>query len=419
LLLKDSYFRGLGFWVSPDIPPQEPSGDTTSSWVPPFRSTRLRRRSSRRDPSPEEDTEGEEVGSATGTLSLALADQPPLSEEVVVEDVSEDDGLYDFPLGTLRVSGLIPGVPHTPLFGRGTSSSAQPMGPLGFHPQTSGPFPTGRATGLQGSLEPPHVQADYVATSSAQRHSLRLLDCNAALSKELRDFKSRHSICVERPEYDRVLSENDWIHSDRERLAAKVGQRDLNRIHDAKEIEFLRRDLERQVRERELQVREEAELHRRRSEEELERTWRRRSEEEARKAAEEVEQRWHLQHEETERQLSQRVNELNLTLMEERRSARSSLDEARRSLENERLTYEGHMAQMEADRISDYGQGFYRGATRVSRGQLEMLKNPSKALLDKGNDPLHKATRQLEDETSHLAPHRQHAPTWAHVVLSP
>ncbi|VFQ81278.1 unnamed protein product [Cuscuta campestris] len=158
LLLKDSYFRGLGFWVSPDIPPQEPSGDTTSSWVPPFRSTRLRRRSSRRDPSPEEDTEAEEVGSATGALSLALADQPPLSEEVVVEDVSEDDGLYDFPPGTLRVSGLIPGVPHTPLFGRGTSSSAQPMGPLGFHPQTSGPLPTGRATGSQGSLEPPHVQ---------------------------------------------------------------------------------------------------------------------------------------------------------------------------------------------------------------------------------------------------------------------
>ncbi|VFQ73602.1 unnamed protein product [Cuscuta campestris] len=466
LLLKDSYFRGLGFWVSPDIPPQEPSGDTTSSWVPPFRSTRLRRRSSRRDPSPEEDTEGEEVGSATGALSLANPDQPPLSEEVVVEDVSEDDGLYDFPPGTLRVSGLIPGVPHTPLFGRGTSSSAQPMGPLGFHPQTSGPLPIGRATGSQGSLEPSHVQeigsssssqvrhkrgrnstplpgslvsagplmgtadddfligqgsqpfpyareayqftgytswvgrdfnnklqeiqqfkrdhpdvvhspawpfmqeeytcmADYVATSSAQRHSLRLLDRNAALSKELRDLKSRHSICVERPEYDRVLSENDQLYSDRERLAAKVGQRDLNRVHDLKEIEFLRRDLERQVRERELQVREEAELHRRRSEEELERTWRRRSEEEARKAAEEVERKWRLQHEETERQLSQRVNELNLTLMEERRSARSSLDEARRSLENERLTYEGHMARMEADRISDYGRGFYRGGLEV------------------------------------------------------
>ncbi|VFQ90686.1 unnamed protein product [Cuscuta campestris] len=45
-----------------------------------------------------------------------------------------------------------------------------------------------------------------------------------------------------------------------------------------------------------------------------------------------------------------------------------------------------------------------------------MLKNPSKALLDKGNDPPYKATRQLEDETSHLAPHQQHAPTWAHVV---
>ncbi|VFQ69500.1 unnamed protein product [Cuscuta campestris] len=61
----------------------------------------------------------------------------------------------------------------------------------------------------------------------------------------------------------------------------------------------------------------------------------------------------------------------------------------------------------------------WRVATRVSRGQLEMLKNPSKALLDKGNDPPHKATRQLEDETSHLAPHQQHAPTWAHVALSP
>ncbi|VFQ69152.1 unnamed protein product [Cuscuta campestris] len=500
LLLKDSYFRGLGFWVSPDIPPQEPLGDTTSSWVPPFRSTRLRRRSSRRNPSPEEHTEGEEVGSATGALSLALAHQPSLSEEVGVEEVSEDDGLYDFPPGTLRVSGLIPGVPHTPLFGRGTSSSPQPMGPLvgpfrqgaplvrkgplsrltfrwpglGFRaawnlfgnippplavgggdeaisqPQTSNilnfansaaenifrtpfghgdvplpgtnihqsfleteelirsssfgkatvpssirpiaiPGPSIQETGsssssqvrhkrgrnstpLPGSLVsagPPMGTADdgfligqggqhfpyareayqfigytswvgrdfnnklqeiqqlkrnhpgvvhspawpfmqeeytrmddYVATSSAQRHSLRLLDRNAALSKELRDFKSRHSICVERPEYDRVLSENDQLHSDRERLAAKVGQHDLNRIHDLKEIEFLRRDLERQVRERELQVREEAELHRRRSEEELERTWRRRSEEEARKAAEEVKQRWRLQHEETERQLS-------------------------------------------------------------------------------------------------------------------
>ncbi|VFQ74727.1 unnamed protein product [Cuscuta campestris] len=61
----------------------------------------------------------------------------------------------------------------------------------------------------------------------------------------------------------------------------------------------------------------------------------------------------------------------------------------------------------------------WRVATRVSRGQLEMLKNPSKALLDKGNDPPHMATRQLEDETSHLAPHQQHAPTWAHVGLSP
>ncbi|VFQ90775.1 unnamed protein product, partial [Cuscuta campestris] len=158
LLFKDSNLRGLGYWVSPDTPLQEPSGNTTSSWVPPFRSTRLRRRSSRRDPSPEVDTEGEESGSAAGALSLALVDQPPLSEEVVVEDVSEDDGLYDFPQGTLRVSGLIPGVPHTPLFGRGTSSSAQPMGPLGFHPQISGPLPTGRATGSQGSLEPPHVQ---------------------------------------------------------------------------------------------------------------------------------------------------------------------------------------------------------------------------------------------------------------------
>ncbi|VFR00186.1 unnamed protein product [Cuscuta campestris] len=60
-----------------------------------------------------------------------------------------------------------------------------------------------------------------------------------------------------------------------------------------------------------------------------------------------------------------------------------------------------------------------QASTHVSRGQLEMLKNPSKALLDKGNDTPHKATRQHEDETSHLAPHQQHAPTWAHVVLSP
>ncbi|VFQ98543.1 unnamed protein product [Cuscuta campestris] len=47
------------------------------------------------------------------------------------------------------------------------------------------------------------------------------------------------------------------------------------------------------------------------------------------------------------------------------------------------------------------------------------LRNPSKALLDKGNNSPRKATRLLEDETSHLAPHQQHAPTWAHVVFSP
>ncbi|VFR03237.1 unnamed protein product [Cuscuta campestris] len=519
--------------VSPDIPLQEPSRNTTFSWVPPFRSTRLRRRSSQRDPSPEEDTEGEEAGSVTGTQPMLLADRPHLSEEVVVEEVSDDDDLYDFPPGTLRGSGLIPGVPHTPLFGRGLlflpSSWARwvsilnPLGPfplgappvhkgplnrhmsrwpeLGFRvtlnlhgnippplavggneaisqPQpstainfaesaaenifgtplgqggvplpranihrsfreteekirsssfgkvivpssvrpTAVPGPSTQETGSSSSSQAHHKRgrnstplpgslvsagpsmgtadhffgtagdgspsgqgsqpfpyareayqytgytawvgrdfnsklqkiqqlkrdhpdvihspvwpfmqeeytrmADYVATSSAQRHSLHLLDRNAALSKELRDFKSRHSICVERPEYDRVLSENDQLYSDREQLSAK------------------------------------------RFEEELERTWRRRSEEEARKAAEEVEQRWRLQHEETERRLSQRVDKLNLTIMEETRSARSSLDEARRSLENERLTYEGHMARMEADRISDYGRGFYRGGLEVEQ----------------------------------------------------
>ncbi|VFQ83655.1 unnamed protein product [Cuscuta campestris] len=470
LLFKDSYFWGLGYWVSPDIPSQEPSGNTTSSWVPPLRSTRLRRgsrRSSRRDPSPEVDTEGEEAGSANGALSLALVDQPPLSEEVVVEDVSEDDGLYDFPLGTLREFGLIPGVagigipcstespweypPSSGCGGDEAISQPQTSNILNFANSTAEnifgtPFGHGdvplpganihqsfletgelirsssfeKAT-VPSSIRPtaipgPSIQETGSSSSSHVRHKrgwnstplpgslvsagppmgtaddefligqgsqpfpyareayqftgpimlpLPLLSAIAALSKELRDFKSRHSICVERPEYDRALSENDQLHSDRERLAAKVGQCDLNRIHDLKEIEFLRRDLERQVRERELQVREEAELHRKRSEEELERTWHRRSEEEARKAAEEVEQRWRLQHEETERQLSQQVDELNLTLMEERRSARSSLDEARRSLENKRLTYEGHMARMEADRISDYGRGFYRGGLDV------------------------------------------------------
>ncbi|VFQ84070.1 unnamed protein product [Cuscuta campestris] len=161
LLLKDSYFRGLGYWVSPDIPLQEPSGNTTSSRVPPFRVTRTRRasrRSSRRDPSPEEDTEGEETESVTGAQPLSLVERPPFSGEVVVQDVSDEDGLYDFSPWTLRGPHLIPGVPHLPLFGRGTSSSAQPRGPLGFHPQTGGTLPTRRATGSQGSLEPPHVQ---------------------------------------------------------------------------------------------------------------------------------------------------------------------------------------------------------------------------------------------------------------------
>ncbi|VFQ90286.1 unnamed protein product [Cuscuta campestris] len=465
LLFKDSNLRGLGYWVSPDTPLQDPSGNTTSSWVPPFRSTRLCRRSSRRDPSPEEDTEGEETGSVTGTQPMLLADRPHLLEEVVVEEVSDDDGLYDFPPGTLRGSGLIPESAAESIFGTPLGQGGVPLPganihrsfreteekirsssfgkvivPSSVHPtavpdpstqetgsssssqahhkrgQNSTPLPgslvsagpsmgtadhffgtagDGSPTG-QGSQPFPYAREAYQFTRytawvgrdfnsklqeiqqlkrdhpdvihspvwpfmqeeyTRMRHSLRLLDRNAALSKELRDFKSRHSICVERPEYDRVLSENDQLYSDRERLSAKVGQRE----------ESLRRDLERQTRERELQVREEAELHRKRFEEELERTWRRRSEEEARKAAEEVEQRWRLQHEETERRLSQGVDELNLTLMEERRSARSSLDEARRSLENERLTYEGHMARMEADRISDYGRGFYRGGLEVQQ----------------------------------------------------
>ncbi|VFQ82106.1 unnamed protein product [Cuscuta campestris] len=62
LLSKISYFRGLGFWVSPDVPLQAISGNTVSSWAPLPKTTPFRwgsRRSSWRDPSLE-DTEEEE-----------------------------------------------------------------------------------------------------------------------------------------------------------------------------------------------------------------------------------------------------------------------------------------------------------------------------------------------------------------------
>ncbi|VFQ89881.1 unnamed protein product [Cuscuta campestris] len=503
LLFKNSYFRGLGFWVSPDVPLHETSRNTTSFWAPPPKTMRLRWglwRSSRRDLSPEVDAEDEEVQSTIGDQPLQLANHPFVQEEVVVDDVSDDDGLYDFTSGTLKGPHFIPGIPHTPLFGREVSSSAQPTGSVGFHPQSSGTPPAGRATGSQGSLEPPHVQVDALGiqcspespweysppsgcggddatsqlhTSTAQNFTESTVESifgmplgqgaplpRTNIHQSFREVEelirssissgplfSRRSTLMPIPVHQPMrpglhllrpviseagtpfLSLTRWrppvtpwgppvmglllgretlplgtsltsipgrptnrqgirTGSDGtstivfkrynssggitqmwfiarpgrsyERLAGKVRQSDLNRAHEVKEMQFLRDDLTRQCIERERQIREEAKLHRRRAEEKLEQKWLRKSEEVARKAAEEAEQRWHLQSKETECRLSQRVEELNLTLMEERRSARSSLDEACRSLENERLTYEGHMARIEVDHISDYGWVFYR-----------------------------------------------------------
>ncbi|VFQ67275.1 unnamed protein product [Cuscuta campestris] len=129
---------------------------------------------------------------------------------------------------------------------------------------------------------------------SILRNALRLSDRNAALSRELGDFWSRHSICVERLEYDRVLSENDRISSENERLVAKNKQHLIRRAMDDEEMKFVWADLTRQCVERERHIREEVKLHRRKAEEELERRWRQQSEEASRKAAEEAEPRWHL-----------------------------------------------------------------------------------------------------------------------------
>ncbi|VFQ71458.1 unnamed protein product [Cuscuta campestris] len=182
LLSKDSYFRGLGFWVSPDVSLQALSGNTTSSWAPPLRTTRFRkgsRRSSRRDLSPEEDSKDEDVGSAAGDQPLPLANHPFVQEEVVVEDVSDDGGLYDFPPGILRGSNFNHRLQEIQQFWRD-------------HPDVVD-SPT-----WSFMLEEYTRMTEYVATSATQRHSLRLLDRNAALSQELGNFRSQHSICVER-----------------------------------------------------------------------------------------------------------------------------------------------------------------------------------------------------------------------------
>lgn len=59
---------------------------------------------------------------------------------------------------------------------------------------------------------------EYITTSATQRNSLHLLDRNAVLSQELGDLWSCHSICVEHPEYDRVLSENDRLTTKKKQL---------------------------------------------------------------------------------------------------------------------------------------------------------------------------------------------------------
>lgn len=186
---------------------------------------------------------------------------------------------------------------------------------------------------------------DFMTTSTAQRNSLRLLDRNASLSRDLSDLRSRHSICVERPEYDRVLTENERFSAEKERLAKKNKQVLLQRIQDAEEIAKIKGNLAAQWSERETQIRQEADLHRQRAEEELERRWRLQSEDPMRKAAEDVETRWRLQSEEAARKaaedvetrwraesqaLTRRVDELNLILEEERRASRTSLDSSPR-----------------------------------------------------------------------------------------
>ncbi|VFQ75775.1 unnamed protein product [Cuscuta campestris] len=83
--------------------------------------------------------------------------------------------------------------------------------------------------------------SEYVTTSATLHNALRLLDCNAALSWELGNFWSRYSICVERPEYDRVLSENDRVSSENERLTTKNKQLLLRRAMDVEEMKTVRK----------------------------------------------------------------------------------------------------------------------------------------------------------------------------------
>ncbi|VFQ79372.1 unnamed protein product [Cuscuta campestris] len=146
--------------------------------------------------------------------------------------------------------------------------------------------------------------------------------------------------------------------------------------------------------ERERLIREEGALHRRQAEEELERRWCQESEEASRKATEEAEQRWRLHFEEVERQLCRQVEELNLALTKERRSAYSSLEEALHSLETKRFTYEGHMARIEAERISKNGRGFYMAGCRGSRDrEEEQIRN---FICNSGENPSLKDGIKLE-----------------------
>ncbi|VFQ62223.1 unnamed protein product [Cuscuta campestris] len=54
--------------------------------------------------------------------------------------------------------------------------------------------------------------------------------------------------------------------------------------------------------------------------------------------------------------------------------------------------------------------------TDITGESVEMPKELFQTRTRQGHNTTRKMTRQLKDETSHLAPHQQHAPTWAHVV---
>ncbi|RAL39123.1 hypothetical protein DM860_011609 [Cuscuta australis] len=171
LFSKNDYIRGLGFWIPLDAPLQAISGNTTSTWAPPLRPTRVRlsRCSSRRDPS----LEGEE------DVHLATMNERGL------KNISTSKCMDLDPVrASLGTSHRL--LDHRPL----DVEVAGDMLSLGQHMRSANlPYPYAREA---------HLFTGYTAWADALRHSHRIVDRNATLSREHLD-------------YDRVLSERDQL----------------------------------------------------------------------------------------------------------------------------------------------------------------------------------------------------------------